>query len=368
MSTNRSEPTRESVRVVLDATGMGTLTPEVDAELVELARAAGRVGDNLVVVCKPRDAKLFKSFDLDVHRAPDLVRSERSRRLWIDWGFPRLARSLGAGVIHSPHDVFPVLTRLRRVVAVRQSTGQGDRTHRLIGALRLDVTAPSTAVAEDVRDASGLPANRVHIAPIGVDKDRTAIPEWQAVEEVADLYGVTEWIAFLADESDPDTIASFRDGFRRATEFSERRPALIVLGLPETSAVAHFTELVNAGFDVRIVGDLDDSERSALLGGSQFTVVIDDSRQTGRALLDAMACGATVLSRRTSTLTEIGCEAVEFVDDSPAAVEIAVTALLNNPDHRRRLASAAVTRSHDFSWEASLAAHRVAWNRASLRR
>ncbi len=367
MSTERSEPTSTQVRVLLDATGLGTLTPDVDSDLIELAKAAGRARDNLVVVCKPRDAKLFKSFELEVHRAPDRVRTERSRRWWLDCGLPRIARKVGASVIHSPHGLFPVLTSLPRVVTVRQSSGPNDRARRIAKLVRTDVTVATSAIADEFRDSTGLPANRVHLAHLGVDKERTAIPGWEAVEAIGDVYGIAEWIAVVAAPDNTSATLAFRDGFRQATEFSGRKPTVIVLGLPEALALEHFAGLIDAGFDIRIVSELDDNERSAILGGSLLTVVLDDSHETGRALIDAMACGATVLTRSTPALVEIGSDAVEYADDSPAAFEISVTGLLKDDDRRRALATSAVTRSHAFTWEASLAQHRAAWTRASQR-
>lgn len=367
MTTEWPEKPAGKPRVLVDATGLGTLGSEVDSDLIELLKAAGRLKDDLVVVCRPRDAKLFKSFELDVHRAPDRVRSERSRRLWIDGGLPKLAKAVGATVIHSPHGVFPVFTRLGRVVAVRWGTDVADRLRRVLSWLKVDVTVPSTAIADELRALSGLPANRVHVTPLGVDRDRTAIPGWEAVESVGDLYGVAEWISVLAVDTIPDVVAAFRDGFRQATEFSGTRPTLIVLGMSEPVAVAHFAQLVDAGFDVRIVSELDDSERCAILGGAQLTVVLDDSDETGRALIDAMACGASIVARQSQTLTEIGGDAIEFADATPAAVEIAITGLLKDADRRRELATAAVTRSHRYSWDESLAMHRAAWARAASR-
>lgn len=367
MATEHTDPSTGLDRVLLDVTGLGTLTAAIDADVIDLARAAGRSGDDLVVVCRPRDAKLFKSFDLEVHRAPDRIRTERSRRLWIDWGLPKLARTVGASVIHSPHGVFPLATRLGRVVSVYQSTGANDRARRIVSAVRTDVTVPSQSIADEFRAATGLPANRIHLAPVGVDRERTAIPSWESVEAVGDMYGLTEWLALVATDADSASIEAFRDGYRRATEFSGRRPAVIVLGLSETVALAHFAELIDAGFDIRIVSDVDIAERCAILGGALVAVVLDESRETGRALLDAMACGATVLSRSTPALREFGGDAVDFTEDSPAAVEIALTGLLNNDERRRRFATAGVTRSHQFSWDASLAAHRAAWSRARAR-
>jgi hypothetical protein len=367
MSTERSEPTSDQVRVLLDVTGLGTVSPDIDSDVIELAKAAGRARDNLVVVCKPRDAKLFKSFDLEVHRAPDRIRSERSRRWWIDWGLPRIARSVGASVIHSPHGVFPVLTSIPRVVGIRQSSGPNDRARRLARTVRTDVTVPTQSIADEFRESTNLPANRVHVAHLGVDKERTAIPSWESVESIGDIYGISEWVAVVAAPGDASATLAFRDGFRQATEFSGHTPTLIVLGLPEPIALEHFAELIDGGFDIRIVSGIDNDERSAILGGALISVILDDSHETGRALIDALACGATVLTRHIPALSEIGSDAVDYAEDSPASFEIAVTALLKDDERRRERATAAVTRSHAFSWDASLAAHRAAWTRAHAR-
>ena len=355
------------VRVLVDATGLGTLSDEIDSDLIHLMRAAGRTGDPVVVVCRPRDAKLFKSFDLEVHRAPDRIQSERFRRWWVRWSLPALARQLGADVIHSPHGLFPVRSRIARVVSVRDpSMATRRRTWRIDRAAG-DVVVPSQVIADDLRGRTGLPAHRVHIAPVGVSKESSLIPDWEVVDSTADLYGMTEWVTVLAAEDATDAIDSFREGFRRAFEFGERRPTLVVLGLTDVVALRHFTELVDAGFDVRIVSDPEPLERTVLLGGARIAVVLDESGRTGRALIEAMACGSTIVSRRTDSLVEVGGDAVEFVDDSAAAVEIVVTALVSDSDRRRRLAATAVAQSHRFSWEASLVAHRAAWSRAHRR-
>ena len=368
MSTDRAERSGARARVLVDATGLGTLGATFDSDLVELLKAAGRNGDDLVVVCKPRDAKLFKSFELEVHRAPDSVKSERSRRWWVDWGLPKLAREVGADVIHSPHGVFPVFTRLGRVVSVRWGSGAADRLRRVVSTFRVDVTVPSSAIADHLRAVSGLPANRVHLAPLGVDRDRTSIPDWEAIEAASDLYGVGDWMVVIGASEKYDGLIAFRDGFRQATEYSQARPTLIVLGLSERSALEAFADMIDAGFDIRIVSDIANDERCAIIGGSLITVVADDSDETARALIDVMACGATTLALSTPSLIEIGGDAVDYADATAAAIEIAITGLLNNADRRRELAQSAVTRSHRYSWEESLAAHRAAWERAAARR
>ena len=363
-------PTTEqgTARVLLDATGLGTLDAFADEYVIELARAAGKANDNLVVVCRPRDAKLFKSFNLEVHRAPDRIRSERSRRFWLTWSLPRFAKQLGVHVIHSPHDAFPAGGSIRRVVAVHHPVGRPVRpAYRTATALRLDVVAPSETVATDLRDATTAPANRVHVAHRGIDKNQARIPNWDVLSTVSEGYGFTEWITVVASDESVDALAAFCAGYRQATEFSDFRPSIVVTGIDEGIALRHIGDLIDAGFDVRVVGSIVGEERSALLGGALFSVVLDDSSRTGRSLLEAMMCGATVLTTTAPTFVECGGSAVAFAEPSAAAMEIAITELIKQPERRQSLATSAVTHANLFTWDACLDAHRAAWSRARAR-
>ena len=368
MSDTPNDVGRGTVRVVLDATGLGTLDSLVDEYVVELARAAGRTSRDVVVVCRPRDAKLFKSFDLEVHRAPDRVLSERQRRWWVSWGLPRLASELGAQVIHSPHDVFPTSSRVRRVVAVHNPIGSPPRIAvRRATSRRIDVIAPTEAVAADVRAATGAPSNRVHVGQRGVDKSRSRIPDWDALTAFEDTYGTTEWVAVAASLNTLDALSAFCDGFRQATEFGDRRPTVFITGIDESVAVSRTRGLIDAAFDVRIIGTVPDDERSALFGGAVFAFIADDSNRTGRTLVTAMMSGATIITLHEPVFTEMGGTAVEYVEPSAASMEIAITGLLNNSDRRQVLATSAVTAANAFTWDACLDAHFEAWTRARSR-
>ncbi|MEN9740999.1 MAG: hypothetical protein RLZ72_1265, partial [Actinomycetota bacterium] len=344
MSDPGTDSSRDPLRVLLDATGLGSRDSLADEYVVELAKAAGRQHADVVVVCKPRDAKLFKSFDLEVHRAPERVVSERQRRWWISWGLAKFAREHGAHVIHSPHDVYPTSGRVRRVLAVHDPVGDPiARAYRSAVTLRVDVVAPSSAVAHDILDATGAPANRVHVAHRGINKSIVAIPQWEELTAFSDTYGASDWIAVVASSDSMESFEAFCDGFRRATEFGESRPTLIVTGVDDAVALRATTGLINAGFDVRLVADIPDGERNAFLGGSLFSVILDNSHRTGRALVEAMMCGATVVTPTEPVFIELAHDAVEFAEPIAASMEIAITALLTNPERRQSLATSAVT-------------------------
>lgn len=368
MSDTQHEPRGDNVRVVLDATGLGTQGPAADDYVVELARAAGRARSPLVAVCKPRDAKLFKSFDIEVHRAPDRVTSERQRQWWVAWGLSRFARELGAHVIHSPQEVFPVAGAIRRVVAIHHPIDNPVRKLvRKATSSKIDVVVASETIAQEIRERTGAASNRVHVAHRGVDKAHAGIPDWDALSAFEETYGVTEWVAIVASSESVAALGAVCDGFRQATEFSERRPTLIITGVDEKRALAHASGLVAAGFDVRIIGEMPDDELPALLGGALVSVVLDDSFHTGKTLVTAMLCGATIVTLARPVFEEFAATAVEYAEASPASMEIAFAGLLNNPERRQQLATRAVTAGNVFTWDACLAAHEDVWARARAR-
>jgi glycosyltransferase involved in cell wall biosynthesis len=85
----------------------------------------------------------------------------------------------------------------------------------------------------------------------------------------------------------------------------------------------------------------------------------------GLPVLEAMACGAPVLTTHRLSLPEVGGDAVAYTEPDVASIGDALSALLDDPARRQTLADAAVARSHEFTWEASAQAHLASYARAA---
>lgn len=78
----------------------------------------------------------------------------------------------------------------------------------------------------------------------------------------------------------------------------------------------------------------------------------------GLPVLEAMACGAAVLTTRRLSLPEVGGDAVAYAASPDTAdLATALAALLDDPEQRERLRAAALTRAATYTWEATAAAH-----------
>jgi alpha-1,3-rhamnosyl/mannosyltransferase len=72
----------------------------------------------------------------------------------------------------------------------------------------------------------------------------------------------------------------------------------------------------------------------------------------GLPLLEAMACGAPVITSGRSAMPEVAGPAAVYVDPaSPHGIASAATSLVTDPDHRNRLVALGFERAKAFSWD-----------------
>ena len=364
--------------VLLDATAISAQRGGVGRYVEELARESVLAGVSLVVVCQPRDEKAFADLDCDLVVAPRLVRFVLLRFLWEQFGLPSLARRLRATTIHSPHYTFPIFTRRRRVVTVHDLTfwSHPDR-HSVLkrwffrfwitaSALAgLDVIVPSAATGAEYQRVARAGDNRITVAFHGVDRDTFHPPTPESVARFAKSNGVTSWIAFLGTIEPRKNIVPLIEGFRRATHDLAKRPSLLLAGAPgwDGEVAGAIASAVDNGFDVRHLGYIPLDDLPAFLGGAIAVAYPSEGEGFGLPVLEAMSCGAPVLTSRSLALPEVGGDAVSYSETTPEGIGTALAALLSDASHRDSLSAAAVTRAGQFTWSACLAAHSAVWER-----
>jgi glycosyltransferase involved in cell wall biosynthesis len=84
----------------------------------------------------------------------------------------------------------------------------------------------------------------------------------------------------------------------------------------------------------------------------------------GLPVLEAMACGAPVLTTHCTSLPEVGGEAVAYTEPDADSIRDSLRALLGDAARRKTLSDAGYARSQEFSWEASAEAHLASYRRA----
>lgn len=310
-----------------------------------------------------------------IHSLPPRFTSRPLRIAWEQFSLPGLARRLGADLIHSPHYTFPMLWRGGRVVTIHDATFFSDPgSHRPLKRMffrtwtRLSwrhadaVITPSAATAGEVERFIGKPVAHVEVALHGVNSGRFHKPTPTQVSTFRREVGLAPdatWFAFLGTIEPRKNVVALLDAYRSLrSDLGADAPQLLLSGGRGWDKEA-LSRLDALGDDsgVRELGYLPLEHLPALLGGSIAVLYPTSGEGFGLPVLEAMACGAAVITTDRLAIPEVGGDAVVYTQADPSAISSAMRDLLGDVAKRDRLRELAFSRAALFTWSATARSH-----------
>lgn len=372
------------MRVLLDATAIPPDRRGVGRHLDNLVPALARTGLELTVACKRSDAEHFEKLSgRPPLLAPAAADHPASRLLWEQAGFPRLVTRARPDVLHSPHYTHPVLSRVPLVVSLYDATFFTDSAvHTRVkgpffrAATRLALrragccVVPSQATADELERVAHADRRRLQVAYLGVDTDVFRPPAETEVAALRQNLGIPadqQYVAYLGTIEPRKNLPGLIRGWIRACEGRTDPPVLVIAGGAGWASDEVAAAAAEAPDTLRLIqpGYLPLGDLRALLGGAAVVAYPSFAEGFGLPVLEAMACGAPVLTTRRTSLPEVGGEAVAYTEPDAASIGSALSALLDDPIRRAELGAAGVQRAGQFSWDACAAAHIKAYERAA---
>ena len=297
---------------------------------------------------------------------------------------PSVARRVGASVIHSPHYTLPLMTRRARVVTFHDATFFSDPSvHtpikriffsawiRLSARLADAVLVPSRATASELERFVSRPRG-YDVAHHGVDQGIFYPLEVAGREAAANRLGLSDmrWIAFLGTieprKNLPQLVRAYRELVRSWSSSWGAVPVLALAGGQGwEQKLQQEVDLVQAPGVIRQLGFLPLERLRDLLGGAEVVCYPSLGEGFGLPVLEAMACGAPVLTTRRLALPEVGGDAVAYCDTDAGSIESGLLALLKSASERLRLATLGHDRSLLFTWAASARVHENVFTRVA---
>ena len=370
------------LRVLVDATAVpadrGGVGRYVDGLLAALA--AG--GADLAIVCQRADAERYSRMagSAQVVAGPAAISHRPARLAWEQTGLPLVASQVGAQVLLSPHYTMPLRAGLPVVVTVHDATfftepemhssvkGTFFRSATRTALRRAArVVTPSKATRDELVRILAADATRIDVAYHGVDQATFHVPTEAETARVQARLGLAgqSYIAFLGMLEPRKNVPGLIRGWVKACAGRELTPALVLAGGSGWDDAIDAT-LAEVPSHLRVLrpGYLRFTDLPGYLGGALLVAYPSYGEGFGLPVLEAMACGAPVLTTERLSLPEVGGDAVAYTDPDPDAIAAALTSLMDDADRRAQLAEAGHSRSLEFTWAASAEAHLAAFERA----
>jgi len=374
-----------SIRVLIDATGVpadrGALGRYVDGLISALAAA----GADLAVACQRADQERYGRLvpSATVVAGPPAIAHRPGRLAWEQSGLPLVAQQVGASVLHSPHYSMPLRPGVPTVVTIHDLTffTAPDAHSPVIAsfykaAIRTSarratrLIVPSKATRDELVRVLGADPTRIDVAYHGVDHTLFHQVDPAAEQHVAGRLGLhgKPYIAYLGSLEPRKNVPALIEGWAAAVADLPDPPALVLAGGSSWSEeVDAAVAAVPANLRLVRPGYLPFSDVPGFFGGALVVAIPSTGEGFGLPALEAMACGAPVLTTHRTALPEVGGDAVAYTEPDAASIQAALRALLDDPARRQALGAAGHARALEFTWAASAEAHLTAYERAAAK-
>jgi glycosyltransferase involved in cell wall biosynthesis len=292
---------------------------------------------------------------------------DRLRRvLWTHLAFHRRARRDGVGLLHGPGYVLPWRWRGPSVVTVydlialthaRLCTLSNALYYRLLLPRSVSrasaVVAPSEAVKAEIIERLGAPAERIHVAPLGVGPEFGPSPDPDHAERVLSRHGIERPYLLCVGNIEPKkNLAATVEAFGLARRKGALPHRLVLVGGKSwrgedvERAIARLPE----GWVSR-AGYVPQEDLPVVYAGADALLFWSLVEGFGLPALEAMACGTPAVCSDRGALPEVVGDAAALVPvGPPEALAEAVLDLLGDAARRAELTHRGLQRARQFTW------------------
>jgi len=290
------------------------------------------------------------------------------RRRWWALGLPLHTLLSPLDIFHGTNYEIPVWGRCQTVVTIHDlslmlhpdthEAALVRRARRRLPVMARRATMVITATESAKREVCehlNIRPERIAVTPFAPRRVFRPVRSEQTTEVRRRLRVDEEFLLYVGTiepRKNLMTLVRAFDEVMRAT--TDLRPQLVIAGKEGwlTDELFSFIRQEGIGERVRFTGYVSEDDLCALYSACRVCIYPSLYEGFGLPPLEAMACGAPVITTRTSSIMEAVGDAARLFDptDVPGLAR-SIIEIINDPDARRHLSIAGRRRAAEFSWE-----------------
>jgi glycosyltransferase involved in cell wall biosynthesis len=223
-----------------------------------------------------------------------------------------------------------------------------------LAARRADIVlTDSESSAIDLRRFLRLPAEHVHAIPLA-GEGRLTPAHPSVVAEALTRYEVRQpYLLYVGGLNGRKNIEGLLAAFAEVRR-SHPRLALVIAGKRQwrVGGIDKVLQNLDIEAQVHFTGYVADADLPGLYGGAAAFVFPSLYEGFGLPVLEAMACGAPVITSNVSSLPEVAGDAALLIDPrNSGAIATAIRRVLEDPHVASTLRLRGLARAAEFTWE-----------------
>lgn len=296
--------------------------------------------------------------------------SKRHKRFFEQYYFPHHLKKSGADIYHVPQNGIGINSRIDciKVVTVHdlipylmpETVGAGylakfiSEMPGIIDTADGIITVSEWSKKDIIRffpESEG----KIYVTPLAADKKYCPLDKNLCRKQIEDKYGVkNDFILYIGGFSRRKNVASLIEAFAGIQNSLTKDYSLVIAGTnkDDFAKLAELCEKNNIRSKVIFTGFLPEEDLPVFYNACEVFVYPSIYEGFGLPPLEAMSCGAPVITSNTTSIPEVVGDAGILIDPkSLEEIKGSLVTILNNEDMKKYYCTKGLLRASNFSWK-----------------
>jgi glycosyltransferase involved in cell wall biosynthesis len=294
--------------------------------------------------------------------------------IWEQYALPKAAKAEGCDVLHCTSNTAPVKTDIPLIITLHdiiyleglKLSREGGTLYQRMGNIYRKWNVPKVVEkAQKIVTVShfekkridkhfNFKGNEVEVVYNGVGDHFTKISDKKELENIREKYSLPKKFLFFLGNTDPKkNTKNVLKAYSIYREKTKNPLPLVMLDFGEDKLMKILESINEKGLreHIQLTGYIINSDLPAIYNLCEAFLYPSKRESFGIPILEAMACGAPVITSNTSSMPEVAGDAAYIVDpENPESISLGIHRMLTNHSLKNKNIEKGYQRAKDFSW------------------